>query len=72
VVGCGSARSLTSAQNIRLRHGIVATGGETWHVKPGTFVKVPAYKEHSATNNGTEDLVFLVIYDPSLNDNGTP
>jgi quercetin dioxygenase-like cupin family protein len=44
---------------------------QTWHVKSGTFVKVPAYKQHSVTNDGTEDLIFLVIYDPPLND-GTP
>ena len=27
-------------------------------------VKVPANEEHSLTNTGDEDLVFLVIYDP--------
>ena len=45
---------------------------QKWHVKPGTFVKVPAYKQHSVTNTGTADLIFLVIYDPPLNGNGTP
>jgi quercetin dioxygenase-like cupin family protein len=42
----------------------VQIGEQTWHVKPGTFVKVPAYEQHSVTNTGAEDLVFLVIYDP--------
>ena len=37
---------------------------QTWHIKPGTFVKVPAHKQHSVTNTGAEDLIFLVIYDP--------
>jgi oxalate decarboxylase/phosphoglucose isomerase-like protein (cupin superfamily) len=32
---------------------------------------VPAYKQHSVVNDGTEDLVFLVIYDPP-NVDGTP
>ncbi|WP_197415426.1 cupin domain-containing protein [Mycobacterium sp. IS-1590] len=39
-------------------------GGRSWDVTPGTFVKVPANAQHSLTNTGTEDLVFLVIYDP--------
>ncbi len=25
---------------------------QTWHVKPGTFVKVPAHKQHHVTNDG--------------------
>jgi len=29
-----------------------------------TFVKVPAHEEHSVANTGTDDLIFLVIYDP--------
>lgn len=36
----------------------------TWQVETGSFVRVPAHKQHSVVNNGTEDLVFLVIYDP--------
>ncbi|ABK75642.1 glucose-6-phosphate isomerase [Mycolicibacterium smegmatis] len=32
-------------------------------MKPGTFVKVPAHARHNLTNTGTDDLVFLVIYD---------
>jgi mannose-6-phosphate isomerase-like protein (cupin superfamily) len=39
-------------------------GDQSWHTKPGAFVKVPANHEHSLTNTGDEDLVFLVIYDP--------
>ena len=39
-------------------------GDRSWHTKPGSFVKVPANEEHSLTNTGDEDLVFLVIYDP--------
>jgi mannose-6-phosphate isomerase-like protein (cupin superfamily) len=42
----------------------IQIGGQAWHTKPGTFVKVPAQSEHSVTNTGTEDLIFLVIYDP--------
>jgi mannose-6-phosphate isomerase-like protein (cupin superfamily) len=42
----------------------VQIGEQTWDTKPGTFVKVPANEEHSLTNTGTEDLTFLVIYDP--------
>lgn len=38
--------------------------GQSWDVKPGTFVKVPANAQHSLVNTGAEDLVFLVIYDP--------
>jgi quercetin dioxygenase-like cupin family protein len=38
--------------------------GQSWDIKPGSFVKVPADAEHSLTNTGDEDLVFLVIYDP--------
>ena len=46
-------------------------GEQTSHIKPGTFVKIPTYKQHSVTNTGTEDLIFLVIYDPP-NVDGTP
>ncbi|HET7667482.1 MAG TPA: cupin domain-containing protein [Mycobacterium sp.] len=42
----------------------VRIGERTWHIKPGTFVKVPANEEHSLTNTGADELVFLVIYDP--------
>ena len=35
-------------------------------------VKVPAHKQHSVTNTGTDDLIFLVIYDPPLVPEGTP
>jgi len=42
----------------------VQIGEQTWHVEPGTFVKVPAHEQHSVTNTGTKDLIFLVIYDP--------
>lgn len=42
----------------------VQIGGRAWHIKPGTFVKVPAHAEHSVTSTSTEDLIFLVIYDP--------
>ncbi|GAB3022293.1 cupin domain-containing protein [Mycobacterium bourgelatii] len=37
---------------------------DVWEVEAGSFVKVPASKQHSVINDGTEDLVFLVIYDP--------
>ncbi|MBZ5709253.1 cupin domain-containing protein [Nannocystis pusilla] len=49
----------------------VQIGEQTWHIAPGTFVKVPAHAQHRVTNTGTEDLVFLVIYDPPHSD-GTP
>jgi quercetin dioxygenase-like cupin family protein len=42
----------------------VQIGDQTWHTKPGTFVKIPAREQHSVTNVGVEDLLFLVIYDP--------
>jgi quercetin dioxygenase-like cupin family protein len=32
----------------------VQIGEQTWHVEPGTLVKVPAYERHSVTNTGTE------------------
>lgn len=43
-------------------------GEQTWQIKPRTFVGVPAHKQHSVTNSGTEDLIFLVIYDPPPDD----
>ncbi|WAS96773.1 cupin domain-containing protein [Nannocystis punicea] len=49
----------------------VKIGEQTWQIRPGTFVKVPAHAQHSVTNIGAEDLVFLVIYDPPHAD-GTP
>jgi quercetin dioxygenase-like cupin family protein len=48
--------------------GRVQIDGRTWEVTPGTFVKVPAHAQHNLTNTGTDDLVFLVIYDPPNND----
>jgi mannose-6-phosphate isomerase-like protein (cupin superfamily) len=42
----------------------VQMGDRTWNTKPGTLVKVPAHLEHNVTNTATEDLIFLVIYDP--------
>src|SRR5215470_4342695 len=33
----------------------VQIGDQSWHTKPGTFVKVPAHEQHSVTNTGTED-----------------
>ena len=44
--------------------GRVQLGEQFRETKPGTFVKVPANIEHSLTNTGADDLVFLVIYDP--------
>jgi quercetin dioxygenase-like cupin family protein len=49
----------------------VQIGEQTWDIRPGAFVKVPAYTQHSVTNTGAEDLIFLVIYDPP-NTDGTP
>jgi oxalate decarboxylase/phosphoglucose isomerase-like protein (cupin superfamily) len=40
-------------------------------MQPGTVVKVPLHKLHSVTNTGTEDLIFITIYDPP-NIDGTP
>ena len=45
---------------------------QTWQIKPGTLVKVPAHERHSVTNTGTEDLIFLVIYDPPHADDSFP
>lgn len=44
--------------------GRVQLGDQFWETAPGTFVKVPANVEHSLTNIGADDLVFLVVYDP--------
>jgi glyoxylate utilization-related uncharacterized protein len=38
-------------------------GAQSWQITPGSLVKVPANEEHSLTNIGDEDLIFLVIYD---------
>lgn len=51
--------------------GTVRIGDHTWQVKPGTFVKVPAHREHRVTNTGDDALIFLVIYDPPPDD-GVP
>jgi quercetin dioxygenase-like cupin family protein len=50
----------------------VQIGEQTWHIEPGTLVKVPAHEQHSVTNTGTEDLIFLVIYDPPHVDDTFP
>ncbi|MGV9803082.1 cupin domain-containing protein [Mycobacterium sp. NPDC003449] len=42
----------------------VQLGEQFRETKPGTFVKIPANMLHSLVNTGSEDLVFLVIYDP--------
>ena len=44
--------------------GSVQIGRQTWDIRPGTVVKIPEGKPHSITNTGTEDLAFIVIYDP--------
>lgn len=44
--------------------GLVQLGEHYWETKAGTFVKVPAYVVHSLKNVGSDELVFLVIYDP--------
>jgi quercetin dioxygenase-like cupin family protein len=46
----------------------VQIGDQAWDTEPGTFVKVPAHHRHSVTNTSTEDVVFLVIYDPPARD----
>ena len=50
----------------------VQIGEQTWTVTSGSFVKVPAHEQHSVTNTGSDDLIFLVIYDPPLVPEGTP
>ncbi|MDX1886417.1 cupin domain-containing protein [Mycolicibacterium sp. 120270] len=42
----------------------IQIGDGSWDTEPGSFVKIPAYEEHSVTNTGDGELVFLVIYDP--------
>jgi quercetin dioxygenase-like cupin family protein len=50
----------------------VQIGEQTWDIEPGTLVKVPAHEQHSVTNTGTDDLIFLVVYDPPPADDGFP
>jgi mannose-6-phosphate isomerase-like protein (cupin superfamily) len=42
----------------------IQIGDQSWPTEPGSFVKVPAHDEHSVTNTGDDDLIFLVIYGP--------
>ncbi|MEU7631505.1 cupin domain-containing protein [Nocardia sp. NPDC049220] len=51
--------------------GTVRIERNTFDMKPGTVIKVPEGTQHSVTNTGTEDLVFITIYDPP-NVDGTP
>jgi len=44
--------------------GEVQIGHENWSLQRGTVLKIPAGKEHDISNTGSDDLVFLVIYDP--------
>ncbi|ETZ36994.1 cupin domain-containing protein [Mycobacterium intracellulare] len=44
--------------------GLVQLGEHCWETKAGTIVKVPANVVHSLKNVGSDELVFLVIYDP--------
>ena len=44
--------------------GHLRIGEQAWDTKPGTFVKIPSNEEHSLINTGSDDLIFLVIYDP--------
>jgi mannose-6-phosphate isomerase-like protein (cupin superfamily) len=44
--------------------GTVRIEKKTWDMEPGTVVKVPKGLPHSIDNTGSDDLVFLVIYDP--------
>lgn len=44
--------------------GRVRIEKQTWDMEPGTVVKVPKGLPHSIENTGSDDLVFLVIYDP--------
>jgi len=50
----------------------VQIGEHAWDVKAGSFVKVPAHEQHSVTNTGANDLIFLVVYDPPPTDDGLP
>jgi mannose-6-phosphate isomerase-like protein (cupin superfamily) len=44
--------------------GTVTIGEQSWPLKPGTIVKIPSGLTHGFANTGTDDLTFLVIYDP--------
>jgi mannose-6-phosphate isomerase-like protein (cupin superfamily) len=44
--------------------GTVRIGKETFDVEPGAIVKIPKEIPHGFNNTGTEDLEFVVIYDP--------
>jgi mannose-6-phosphate isomerase-like protein (cupin superfamily) len=44
--------------------GTVTIGKQSWPLKPGTIVKIPSGPTHAFANTGSEDLTFLVIYDP--------
>jgi quercetin dioxygenase-like cupin family protein len=44
--------------------GEVQVETEKWSLQPGTVLKIPAGKVHEISNTGSDDLVFLVIYDP--------
>jgi quercetin dioxygenase-like cupin family protein len=50
----------------------VQIGEQTWDIEPGTLVEVPAHEQHSVTNTGTDDLIFLVVYDPPPAADGFP
>jgi len=52
-------------------NGEVMIEEQTFQMKPGTVVKVSEGKLHSVSNTGTEDLVFITVYDPP-NIDGTP
>jgi len=44
--------------------GEVQIGNEKWRLRPGTIVRIPTGTVHGLSNTGSDDLVFLVIYDP--------
>jgi quercetin dioxygenase-like cupin family protein len=44
--------------------GTVRIGKETYPLEPGSIVKIPEGVPHGFDNTGTEDLEFVVIYDP--------
>lgn len=50
----------------------VQISDQKWDTKPGTVITIPADKEHSLANTGTEDLIFIVVYDPPIGDAGAP
>ncbi|MEU7763976.1 cupin domain-containing protein [Nocardia sp. NPDC049190] len=67
----GAGRSHNHAFYVAAGAGTVQIEQNTFDMKSGTVIKVPEGKQHSVTNTGTEDLVFLTIYDPP-NVDGTP